>query len=105
MVKSAEWVFGEKLCMQKFKINRKMDFEGGVQLWHQDYGAWINDDMKPEPRSMDVAIFLDDANQPNVPLMIIQGSRKRGVPKIGHDLAARSYPFWGIGNQQIRQLV
>jgi hypothetical protein len=50
-------------------------------------------------------IFLDDANQSNVPLMIIQGSRKRGVPKIGHDLAARSYPFWGIGNQQIRQLV
>jgi ectoine hydroxylase len=29
MVKSAEWVFGEKRCMQKFKINRKMDFEGG----------------------------------------------------------------------------
>ena len=61
--------------------------------------------MMPEPRSMNVAIFFDDANQSNVPLMIIKGNHKRGVPKIGHDLAARSYPFWDIGNKQIRQLL
>ncbi len=73
--------------------------------WHQDYGTWINDDMMPEPRAMNVAIFLDDVNQYNGPLMFIPGSHKRGVLKAGHDLTTTSYPLWTIDNQLIRQLV
>ena len=57
MVKPVEQVFGEKLYMHQFKINGKTAFEGDVWQWHQDYGTWINDDMMPEPRAMNVAIF------------------------------------------------
>ena len=105
MVRPVEQVFGEKLYMHQFKINGKMAFEGDVWQWHQDYGTWINDDMMPEPRAMNVAIFLDDVNQYNGPLMFIPGSHKRGVLKAGHDLTTTSYPLWTIDNQLIRQLV
>ena len=105
MVKPVEQVFGEKLYMHQFKINGKMAFEGDVWQWHQDYGTWINDDMMPEPRAMNVAIFLDDVNQYNGPLMFIPGSHKRGVLKAGHDLTTTSYPLWTIDNQLIHQLV
>ena len=60
--------------------------------------------MMPEPRAMNVAIFLDDVNQYNGPLMLIPRSQ-RGVLKVGHDLTTTSYPLWTIDNQLIRQLV
>ena len=97
-------MIGEKLYMHQFKINGKMAFGGDVWQWHQDCGTWINDDMMPEPRAMNVAIFLDDVNQFNGPIMFFPGSQKRRVLKAGHDLTTTSYPLWTIDNQLIRQL-
>ena len=62
--------------MHQFKINGKMAFEGDVWQWHQDYGTWKNDDLMPTERAMNVAIFLDDVNEFNGPLMFIPGSHK-----------------------------
>ena len=81
-----------------------MAFGGDVWQWHQDCGTWINDDMMPEPRAMNVAIFLDDVNQFNGPIMFFPGSQKRRVLKAEHDLTTTSYPLWTIDNQLIRQL-
>jgi len=86
MVEPVEDLFGEKLYMHQFKINGKMAFEGDVWQWHQDFGTWLNDDMMPEPRCMNVAIFLDDVNEFNGPLMFIPGSHKKGVVEAKHDL-------------------
>ena len=69
-----------------------MAFGGDVWQWHQDCGTWINDDMMPEPRAMNVAIFLDEVNQFNGPIMFFLGSQKRRVLKAGHDLTTTSYP-------------
>jgi len=77
MVEPVEALFGEKLYMHQFKINGKMAFEGDVWQWHQDFGTWLNDDLMPEPRAMNVAIFLDDVNEFNGPLMFIPGSHKK----------------------------
>ena len=60
-------MYGEKLYMHQFKINGKMAFDGDVWQWHQDYGTWVNDDHMPEPRAMNVAIFLDEVNEFNGP--------------------------------------
>ena len=54
--------------------------------------------------AMNVAIFLDDVNQFNGPIMFFPGSQKRRVLKAGHDLTTTSYPLWTIDNQLIRQL-
>ena len=70
-------LFGEAVYMHQFKINGKMAFDGDVWQWHQDYGTWQNDDLMPTERAMNVAIFLDDVNEFNGPLMFIPGSHQR----------------------------
>jgi ectoine hydroxylase len=105
MVKPIEQLFGEKLYMHQFKINGKNAFDGDVWQWHQDFGTWVNDDLMPSPRAMNVAIFLDDVNEFNGPLMFIPGSHKSGVSEAGHDLTTTSYPLWTIDNATITRLV
>ncbi len=98
-------MYGEGLYMHQFKINGKMAFDGDVWQWHQDYGTWVNDDDMPEPRAMNVAIFLDAVNEFNGPLMFIPGSHKLGVIEAQHDLTTTSYPLWTINHDTITQLV
>src|ERR1700675_1000786 len=48
----------DKLYMHQFKINAKAAFDGAVWQWHQDYATWSNDDDMPQPRAMNIALFL-----------------------------------------------
>jgi ectoine hydroxylase len=105
LVEPVKQLFGEDVYMHQFKINGKMAFDGDVWQWHQDYGTWKNDDWMPEARAMNVAIFLDDVNEFNAPLMFIPGSHKLGVIDAEHDLTTTSYPLWTIDNSTIRKLV
>jgi ectoine hydroxylase len=98
-------LFGEDVYMHQFKINGKMAFDGDVWQWHQDYGTWLNDDQMPEARAMNVAIFLDEVNEFNGPLMFIPGSHKSGVLEAAHDTSTTSYPLWVINQETIRLLV
>ena len=105
MIKPVEDLLQESLYMHQFKINGKMAFEGDVWQWHQDYGTWVNDDLMPTARAMNVAIFLDEVTEFNGPLLFIPGSHKKGVIKAGHDLTTTSYPLWTINNNLIKELV
>ena len=105
MIEPVQELLGEALYMHQFKINGKMAFEGDVWQWHQDYGTWLNDDLMPTERAMNVAIFLDDVTEHNGPLMFIPGSHKKGVVDASHDLTTTSYPLWTVDNDLIRQLV
>ena len=105
MIEPVADLLGEQLYMHQFKINGKMAFEGDVWQWHQDYGTWLNDDLMPTERAMNIAIFLDDVNEHNGPLMFIPGSHKKGVVDAQHDLTTTSYPLWTVSNDLIRQLV
>jgi len=105
MVEPVKQIYGEELYMHQFKINGKAAFDGDVWQWHQDYGTWKNDDWMPEPRAMNVAIFLDEVNEFNGPLMFIPGSHKLGVLDAEHDTSTTSYPLWVINHDSIRKLV
>ena len=105
MVQPVMDLLGEELYMHQFKINGKMAFEGDVWQWHQDYGTWLNDDLMPTERAMNVAIFLDDVTEFNGPLMFIPGSHKKGVLEAQHDTRTTSYPLWTVNDVLIRQLV
>ncbi len=96
---------GEPLYMHQFKINGKAAFDGDVWQWHQDYGTWLNDDLMPAPRAMNVAIFLDDVDEFNGPLMFIPGSHRKGVVEAKHDTRTTSYPLWTVDDALIAQLV
>jgi ectoine hydroxylase len=104
MVKPVMQLFDEAVYMHQFKINGKAAFDGDVWQWHQDYGTWKNDDEMPGPRAMNVAIFLDEVNEFNGPLMFIPGSHKLGVLAAQHDTATTSYPLWTINHDTITQL-
>jgi ectoine hydroxylase len=105
MVEPVKQIYGEDVYMHQFKINGKMAFDGDVWQWHQDYGTWTNDDLMPEARAMNVAIFLDEVNEFNGPLMFIPGSHRLGVLEAGHDTTTTSYPLWTIDHPSITRLV
>src|SRR5688500_12338183 len=105
MVEPIRQLFGEDVYMHQFKINGKQAFDGDVWQWHQDYGTWKNDDQMPEARAMNVAIFLDEVNEFNGPLMFIPGSHKLGVLDARHDTSTTSYPLWTINHETIGKLV
>jgi len=105
MVEPVKQLFGEGVYMHQFKINGKVAFDGDLWQWHQDYGTWKNDDLMPEPRAMNIAIFLNEVNEFNGPLMFIPGSHKLGVIDAAHDTTTTSYPLWTIDHDTIRKLV
>jgi len=71
LIRPVEQVFGEHLYMHQYKINAKAAFEGDVWQWHQDYGTWARDDGMPEPRAMNIAVFMDEVMPINGPLMTL----------------------------------
>jgi ectoine hydroxylase len=91
--------------VHQFKINAKAAFDGDVWQWHQDYGTWARDDEMPEPRAMNIAVFLDDVTEFNGPLMFVPKSHKRGTLEAGHDVVTTSYPLWTLDHETVTRLV
>ena len=105
MIEPIEQLFGESVYMHQFKINAKSAFTGDVWQWHQDYGTWKRDDGMPEPRAMNIAIFLDEVMPINGPLMLVPRSQTAGDLKASHDLATTSYPLWTLDEETVTRLV
>jgi ectoine hydroxylase len=96
--------FGEPVYVHQFKLNAKAAFEGDVWQWHQDYGTWARDDGMPEPRAMNIAVFLDEVMPINGPLLLIPKSHRQGVLSAGHDKATTSYPLWTLDAETVTRL-
>src|SRR3954447_4100042 len=105
LIRPVEQVFGEQLYMHQFKINAKSAFDGEVWQWHQDYGTWARDDGMPEPRAMNISVFVDEVMPINGPLMLVPRSHIEGVLKAGHDTSTTSYPLWTLDNETVERLV
>ncbi len=104
MIEPVEQVLDGKVYMHQYKVNAKAAFDGDVWQWHQDYGTWKRDDDMPEPRAMNIAVFLDDVTAANGPLLFIPGSHKLGVVEAGHDLETTSYPLWTLDREKVSEL-
>ena len=98
-------LLGGDVYMHQFKLNAKAAFNGDVWQWHQDFGTWHRDDEMPEPRAMNISLFLEDVTEFNGALMFIPRSHKSGVIDAGHDLKTTSYPLWTIDDDTIARLV
>src|SRR5882724_1969462 len=105
LIHPVEELLGEQLYMHQYKINAKAAFEGDVWQWHQDYGTWARDDGMPEPRAMNIAVFMDEVMPINGPLMLVPKSHRQGVWAAGHDLETTSYPLWTLDNPTVARLV
>ena len=104
MINPVEQLFGEQVYMHQYKINAKAKFSGDVWQWHQDYGTWARDDGMPEPRAMNIAIFLDEVFPYNGALMLIPRSHNDGVLAAGHDTSTTSYPLWTLDEPTVQRL-
>jgi len=104
LVRPVEQLFGERLYMHQYKINAKAAFEGDVWQWHQDYGTWARDDGMPEPRAMNIAVFLDEVFPFNGALMLVPRSHRHGTLQAGHDTSTTSYPLWTLDQATVTRL-
>jgi ectoine hydroxylase len=104
LVEPLQQYFNDDVYVHQFKLNAKAAFEGDVWQWHQDYGTWARDDGMPEPRAMNIAIFLDEVMPINGPLMLIPRSHRQGVLSAGHDTATTSYPLWTLDKETVTRL-
>lgn len=105
LIGPVEQLFGEKLYMHQYKINAKAAFTGAVWQWHQDYGTWKRDDGMPEPRAMNISVFLDEVMPINGPLMLVPKSQTAGDLKASHDTETTSYPLWTLDSDTVTRLV
>ena len=104
LIEPAMQLVGGPVYIHQFKINAKAAFDGDVWQWHQDYGTWARDDLMPEPRALNVALFLDPVTEFNGPLMFIPRSHREGTLEAGHDLTTTSYPLWTLDHDTVRRL-
>jgi ectoine hydroxylase len=105
MIDPVEQLFGEHVYMHQYKINAKASFTVDVWQWHQDYGTWARDDGMPEPRAMNIAVFLDEVMPINGPLMLVPRSHTHGVLSAAHDVSTTSYPLWTLDEATVTRLV
>ena len=104
LINPVRQLVGGEVYMHQYKVNAKAAFDGDVWQWHQDYGTWARDDLMPEPRAMNIAVFLDDVTAANGPLIFLPGSHKHGVVEAGHDLETTSYPLWTLDREKVSEL-
>ncbi len=58
----------------------------------------------PEPRAMNISIFLDEVFPYNGALMLIPQSHKQGVLAAEHDKTTTSYPLWTLDEPTVQRL-
>ncbi|WP_216210952.1 phytanoyl-CoA dioxygenase family protein [Amycolatopsis aidingensis] len=74
----ARQLLGDQVYVYQLKINSKSPFTGEGWSWHQDYPAWRIADSLAEPRQVNVAVFLDDVDEFNGPVVFVPGSHRFG---------------------------
>jgi ectoine hydroxylase len=79
LVGAAVKIIGSDVYIHQFKINAKAAFGGDKWEWHQDYVFWRKEDGMPSARVTNVAVFLDQVNEFNGPLLLIPGSHQEDV--------------------------
>src|SRR5205085_528083 len=58
----------------------------------------------PEPRAMNIAVFMDEVMAINGPLMLIPKSHKHGTLAAEHDVTTASYPLWTLDKETVTRL-
>ncbi len=103
-VEPARQLAGGDLYVQQIKINVKAAFEGELWQWHYDFATHHADDGVPEPKALNLHVFLDDVTEFNGPLYFIRGSHKSGPAPAHHDTVSTSYPLWVVERETVAEL-
>jgi ectoine hydroxylase len=104
LVEPLEQIFGEPVYMHQFKINAMTAFTGETWQWHQDFPSWHRFDGMPEPRAMNIALFLDEVKPINGALMLIPKSHRHGALPDAYDDMTTSHPGWYLTPEVVSQM-
>ncbi len=105
LVEPLEQIFREQVYMHQFKINAMTAFTGETWQWHQDFPSWQRFDGMPEPRAMNVAVFLDEVKPVNGALMLIPRSHRHGALPDAYDDMTTSHPGWYLTRDTVSDMV
>ena len=78
LVGISEQLLGKQIYLHQSRVNAKQT-GGAIVNWHQDFGTYHRVDGVPRPEGIMIAIFLNDVNDYNAPLMAVPGSHVEGV--------------------------
>jgi ectoine hydroxylase len=87
---AAQQLLAPEIYLYQLKINAKPAFGGDGWAWHQDYIAWKIADNIPGPHLLNVAVFLDDVNEFNGPIVFVPGSHTEGLRRSDRNEHGRS---------------
>lgn len=95
----------EPMYAQQVKVNAKEAFTGEQWQWHYDFATHHHEDGVPEPRALNLHIFLDEVNEFNGPLMFVPRSHLDGPASTALDTTTTSFPLWTVGPDVVAPLV
>ena len=79
LVEPAKQLLESDVYVHQFKLNAKVALDGDQWEWHQDFLYWNKEDGMPAPRVLTAAVFLQDVDDFNGPMLLIPGSHKEGM--------------------------
>jgi ectoine hydroxylase len=82
LVEPARQLLRSEVYIHQFKINAKVALEGEQWEWHQDFLYWHKEDGMPGARVLTAAIFLQDVNEFNGPMLVTPGSHTEGMIEV-----------------------
>ncbi len=82
ILETAKSLLETDVYLHQFKINCKVALEGEQWEWHQDFLYWNKEDAMPLPRVLTAAVFLDDVDDFNGPMLIVPGSHLEGMIEV-----------------------
>jgi L-proline 4-hydroxylase len=78
-------LLGSEVYIHQYKVNAKAALEGDQWEWHQDFLYWHKEDGMPISRVLTAAVFLQDVNEFNGPMLVIPASHKEGMIELSPD--------------------
>lgn len=105
LVGAARTLLDDDVYVFQLGVNCKAAFTGDAWFWHQDFPGYREDDHIPEPRMVNVLIFLDEVTTTNGPLMLVPGSHRHLAPTPEVSDGGTSYSFRYADTETIKEQV
>jgi ectoine hydroxylase len=83
LLEPARQLLGSDVYVHQYKLNAKVALDGDKWEWHQDFLYWHKEDGMPEPRVLTAALFIQEVNDYNGPMLLIPGSHREGMIDLG----------------------
>lgn len=94
LVEPAKQLLDSDVYIHQFKINAKVALEGEQWEWHQDFLYWHKEDGMPGSRVVTAAIFLQEVNEFNGPMLVTPGSHREGMIDVNAQVNGSDGPAW-----------